>query len=161
MPKPTLARTLHFEALDDLLAEAKRIAARPDAPTRGNWSPAQNIWHVARYIQASVEGYPFTSPLWMRLLGPLLKRRMISKPMATGFNAPANVKRHMEPTGNAAGEVTMDTAIALMQAQVDAAKAKGFIPANPVFGKMTKDQWVALHCRHAEMHFGLIELKDD
>ena len=44
---------------------------------------------------------------------------------------------------------------------VGKAKEQGFLPANPAFGKMDRQQWVDLHCRHAELHFGLIELGDD
>lgn len=161
MAKARIARKLHFDTLDDLLAEAKRIAAHPEAPTRGRWDAAQNVWHVGRYIQASVEGYPFKAAWWMRLLGPMLKKRMIRRPMQPGFNTPKNVSDQMEPGGSAAGEITMAQACAQLEHWVEQAKDHGFIPVNPVFGRMSRDEWVALHCRHAEMHFGLIELPTD
>lgn len=152
------ARMLTFESLDDVLAEALRVAERPDAPTRGKWTAAENVWHVARYVQASVEGYPFKSPLLFKLLGPLLKSGMIRKAMKSGFNTPASVKKHMEPGGSEVGEITMDRAMATLEEWTQKAGDQGFIPTNPVFGKMTREQWVALHCRHAEMHLGLIEI---
>lgn len=160
MPKLQPARVLRFETLDDLLADARRVAANPDVTTRGKWTAAESIWHVARYIQASVEGYPFKPPLLFRLIGPLLKSGMISKPLKSGFKTPAQMHRHMEPGGSEVGEITMDRAIGLIEEWVGKADAQGFIPVNPAFGKMNRQQWVALHCRHAELHFGFIELPD-
>lgn len=158
MPKPQIARELHFQDLDAVLAEARRIAEHPDAPTRGSWSASQNLWHVARYLQASVEGYPFKAPLWMKLVGPLMKSRIISKGMATGFKTPSYVAEHMEPQRQDPAQTAMGPALELLETWADKAKRQGFIAVNPVFGKMSRDQWIALHCRHAEMHFGLIEL---
>ena len=153
-----LARELHFDSLDELLAEARRIAEKPDTPTRGKWNAAENIWHVARYVQASVEGYPFKPPFFFRLIGPLMKSGMISKTMRAGFKAPEMMHKHMEPGGSEVGEIDMARAIGLLEEWVAKANEQGFIPRNPAFGKMDRQQWVALHCRHAELHFGLIEL---
>ncbi|MFN3166446.1 MAG: DUF1569 domain-containing protein [Phycisphaeraceae bacterium] len=160
MTKPTRARQLHFDTLDDVLAEARRIAEHPDAPTRGAWSASQNIWHVARYLQASVEGYPFKVPWWMKLVGPLMKHRMTSKPMASGFNAPRSVAEHMEPQNVDPSLTTMDRSLGLLETWVAKANEQGFIPRNPAFGTMTTQQWIDLHCRHAELHLGLIEIND-
>lgn len=158
MTKAEPARKLQFDTLDQVVEEARRIAQHPDAPTRGNWSASENIWHVARYLQASVEGYPFQVPWWMKLVGALMKNRFVSKPMSPGFNTNPSVKTHMEPGGKNVGEITMDRAVGLLEEWVGKANTQGFIPANPVFGKMTTQQWVGLHCRHAELHFGMVEL---
>ena len=57
-------------------------------------------------------------------------------------------------------QTAMGPAIEKLEQWVGKANDQGFIPANPVFGKMSTQQWVDLHCRHAELHFGLIERKD-
>ena len=160
MAKAEIARDLHFDTLDDLLAEAKRIAEQPDAPTRGSWSASQNIWHVARYLQASVEGYPFQVPWFMKIVGPLMKKRMITKTMSSGYNAPKQVGKAMEPQNIDPSLTAMGPAIELLEIWVGKAKAEGFLPRNPAFGKMDRQQWIDLHCRHAELHFGLVELSD-
>ena len=161
MAKFEPARQLHFDSLDQVLAEAKRIEQHPDAATVGTWTASQNIWHVARYIQASVEGYPFTVPWYFKLLGPMIKKKMISSKMASGFKTDDGVQEHMEPQRQPAEETTMERAVPMLERWVNEAKAKGFIAKNPVFGRMTTEQWVALHCRHAELHFGLIELPSE
>lgn len=160
MSKPALARELTFGSLDDLLAEAKRIAVQPEAATGGTWTAAQNIWHVARYIQASVEGYPFTVPWYFKLIGPLMKKRMTTRTMSSGFKTSPEIARQMEPQSFSAEQTAMGPAMQKLEEWVAKAKEQGFIPINPAFGKLTQEQWVDLHCRHAELHFGLIELKD-
>lgn len=156
MPKPTIARTLRFETLDDVLAEARKIAAQPDAPSRGNWTPAQNLWHVGRFLQAGIEGFPAKVPFLFKLLGPLFKNRALTKGFNPGIKLPQQAAVHMV----APASTTMDEGIGMIETWIAKAKADGFLPTNPMLGKMTTDQWVALHCRHAEMHFGLIELSE-
>ncbi|MEM1355135.1 MAG: DUF1569 domain-containing protein [Planctomycetota bacterium] len=154
MPKPEFARDLHFPDLDALLDDAREIARQPDAPTRGNWTPAQTIWHVARFVQFSVEGYPFSvSPLF-KILGRLMKKSMTTKRMKPGVNLPTKVAAAVVPDP----ETSMGDAIDLMEHWIGEARSRGFLPTNPMLGPMTRGQWVGLHCRHAEMHFGLIEL---
>ncbi|MBX2851275.1 MAG: DUF1569 domain-containing protein [Phycisphaeraceae bacterium] len=156
MSKPTLARELHLATLDDLLAEAKRIAAQPDATSRGAWTPAQNIWHVGRFIKAGVEGYPAKVPLILKIIGPLMKKRFTTKGFSPGIKLPSQAADHMV----APADTTIEQAMDMFETAMQGAKDKGFLPRNPMMGKMTQQQWVDLHCRHAEMHFGLIELKD-
>ena len=156
MSKPTLARELHLTTLDDILAEAKRIAAQPETTSRGSWTPAQNIWHVGRFIKAGVEGYPAKVPLPLKILGPLFKKRFTTKGFSPGIKLPSQAADHMV----APADTTIEQAMDMFETAVQGAKDKGFLPKNPMMGKMTQQQWIDLHCRHAEMHFGLIELKD-
>ena len=157
MPKLTLARELRFETLDDLIAEARRIAAQPDTTTRGSWTLAQNIWHVGRFIQAGVEGYPAKVPFILKLIGPLFKKKFTTKGFSPGvIKLPSQAAEHVV----APADTTIEQAMDMIETAVQGAKEKGFLPKNPMMGKMTQQEWIALHCRHAEMHFGLIELKD-
>lgn len=156
MPKPTLARELKFSTFDDILAEAKRIAAQPGVSSRGSWTPAQNVWHVGRVVLASVEGFPADVPFIFKLVGPLLRNRFTKRAFNPGIKVPAKLAAHFV----ADSSVTADQAVELFEQAVAKRQAQGYIPASPLFGKMTEQQWEQLHCRHAEMHFGLIELKD-
>ncbi|MEO0476493.1 MAG: DUF1569 domain-containing protein [Planctomycetota bacterium] len=157
MPKISLARELRFETLDDILAEARLIAAQPDATTRGSWTLAQNLWHVGRFIQAGVEGYPAKVPFILKLIGPLFKKKFTTKGFKPGvIKLPSQAAEHVV----APADTTIEQAMELFEAAVQGAKDKGFLPKNPMMGKMTQQEWSALHCRHAEMHFGLIERTD-
>lgn len=156
MSKPVLARELHLLTLDDILAEGKRIAAKPGARSRGTWTVAQNIWHVGRFIKAGVEGYPAKVPVFLKILGPLLIKQFTTKGFRPGIKLPAKAASHMV----APVETTIEQAMDMFETAIQSAKDKGFLPKNPMMGKMTQQQWIDLHCRHAEMHFGLIELTD-
>lgn len=155
MPKPALARQLKLATLDDILAEARRVAGQPDTASRGTWTPAQNIWHVGRLIKAGVEGYPVKVPFLLKLIGPLLKKQFTNKGFTPGIKLPSQAADHMV----APADTTIEQAMAMIESAIQNAKDKGFLPKNPMMGRMTPQQWVDLHCRHAEMHFGLIELK--
>jgi|GEM_PF-2850698 len=156
MAKIETARKLHFGHLDDLLQEARRIAEGPNARSRGSWTPAQNIWHVGRVIQASVEGFPGPVPFVFKLIGPLIKGRFLKRSFNPGIKLPPGLVDHFTPPP----ETTPQQAIELIESVVAKQKEQGFIPASPLFGKLSAQQWIDLHCRHAEMHFGLIELTD-
>lgn len=156
MPKPVIIRSLRFESLDEIEAEAHRLVAHPDPPTTGNWTPAQSIWHVARYIRASVEGYPTQMPWLMRKFGPLMKRRTLERGFKPGWKLPQSTNQHMVADAQTTGE----QAIEMMREWVHRSKTDGFLPQNPILGPMTREDWIALHCRHAEMHFGLFDLAD-
>ena len=156
MRNPTVARELHLTTLDDILAEAKRIAGQPDATSRGTWTPAQNIWHVGRLIKAGVEGYPVAVPWWLKLIGPVFKKRVTTVGFNPGIKLPEKAAEHIV----APKDTTIEQAMDMFETAVQGAKEKGFIDKNPMLGRMTQQQWIDLHCRHAEMHFGLIELKD-
>jgi hypothetical protein len=157
MSKPILARKLHFKTLDDIVAEAKRIAQSDDAVSRGTWTPAQNIWHVGRFVKACVEGYPMRVPIVLKLIGPLLKNRTLTKGFSPGIRLPRNAAEHMV----APAHTTIEQAMDMLETSVQNVKEQGFMSHNPILGSMTPQQWVDLHCRHAEMHFGLIELPDE
>ena len=156
MSKPTLARILKFSTLDDILTESHRIAALPEVTSRGSWTPAQNIWHVGRFIKAGVEGYPTKVPWFLKLVGPLMKKQFTTKGFKPGIKLPSQAADHMV----APSDTTIERAIEMISCAVEGANEKGFLPKNPMMGKMTQQEWIDLHCRHAEMHFGLIELKD-
>lgn len=156
MAKPTRARLLEFKTLDDILDDARRVAAHPDVAARGVWTPAQNIWHVGRIVLASVEGFPASVPLMLRLVGPFMKSRYTKRSFSPGIKMPASMAEHFEPDPG----VTMPQGLAMIESAVAKRKDQGYIPASPLFGKLSATQWEQLHCRHAEMHFGLIDLKD-
>ncbi len=148
-----ISRTLRFQTLDDLAREARAIAADPDARCRGTWTPAQNLWHVGRVVLASVEGFPAGPPLLLKLIGPLLKNRVTTRPFNPGIKLPSKMAEHFV----APADTTMEQALEMVESSVTRQQSEGFIPASPLFGKLSAKQWEQLHCRHAEMHFGLIE----
>ena len=153
MPAKTVARTLHFDSLHEVLSEAKRIIASENPVVIATWTPAQNIQHVALVLQASIEGFPGAPPLPIRLIGPLFKQRFLKRSFSPGIKLPKSLAA-FHPDASVTGPAAVD----FLEKMTAKARAQGYIPASPLFGKLSASQWEQLHCRHAEMHFGMIRL---
>ena len=51
-------RELRYDNYDELLADAERLAGK-EVRTLGNWSYGQILRHLARSIDAMIDGAPF------------------------------------------------------------------------------------------------------
>ena len=50
-----------------------------------------------------------------------------------------------------------DTGLAALRREIGRIRAgERFTHPSPLFGKLTHDQWVGLHCNHAAMHLGFL-----
>src|SRR5690606_20185993 len=91
MPRPS-PRSLRFSSLDDILAEAARIAAaeRTGTLTRlGNWSPGQAFGHLAAWMSYPYDGYPMPpAPWFVRLGGKLMLARILRNRFSPGYRIP-------------------------------------------------------------------------
>lgn len=149
-------RSLSFESLDDLLADVHALPAE-GLTASGNWTPAGNVDHVAKFLRGSVEGFPEGRPplamrVMVRLMVKLLGRRLFLKKLKPGqFKLPAALDWALPEDG-----VTWAQAVQRLEDAVASAKRHGMTHPSPIAGKLSEEQWLMLHCRHAEMHFGLI-----
>jgi hypothetical protein len=142
-------RQLRSTSYDELLADARSLAS---CPTRqlGNWSLGQICEHLAQGIGVALDGPPFKPSWFVRTLGPLLKKRYISRPMPPGFKLPRKAGRLIPaPTDAAQGLAALENAIARLE------RTDERLP-HFVFGPMTRDEWDQLNFRHAEMHLSFI-----
>ena len=147
---------LHFNCENCLLADAREIAGNVEAyETVGNWSIGEQFSHVARTMEASVNGFGFTFSLPLRLVGKMLKGRFLNKGFSKGFKFNSDAAKAIGPDEGisvADGFKQLEDAVALFQSTEKRA-------LSPVLGKLTLGEWVKLHARHAELHFGFIKLK--
>ncbi len=145
-------RQLHFESMEELLADASSFGPRGPSRTLGNWSAGAIVDHVAILIGYSVDGFPPETrvPAFVRLIGPLLRRLVTTKPMKPGFvlapSMSALLPRLTEwPEG-----------LAHLERRVDEFKRATDLHPSPFLGSMTREQWTSLHLRHAELHFSFM-----
>src|SRR3954469_19310566 len=89
-------RTLHFNNLDEMLADVERLNQGP-VKSLGNWSPGQVLKHLVISMTGSLDGFDFHTPLFIRLAGKLMKGRMLSKPMRAGVQLPGAAARFFAP----------------------------------------------------------------
>ncbi len=142
-------RTLRFEQLEDIRNEAQRLV-QPGTNQSGNWTAPQAIEHIARTIDWSVNGFPFSLPLHFRLLGRLIRNSSLKKTLPSGFKGPAHVRALAEADASITAEQALTN---LDQALAQAQRPGSMKHASPAIGELTHDEWIALHCRHAELHF--------
>lgn len=139
-------RALRFESWDELLAEAERLAAEPNLELLGNWSLGQILQHLASALHLALDGNDYRSPFFMRLAGPLLKSRVLNRGLTPGFRLPQGM-RQLVPD-----ETTTDQGLASLREAVSRFRNGQPQPRHFVFGKMSPQEWVELHLRHAELH---------
>jgi hypothetical protein len=145
-------RSLSFSSLDDILADAEHLAAHQPIRTTGNWRPAQIVEHVAVFMEWSIDGFPFRVPLPLRLFGRMIRKRAQRSATPSGLKAPRVIMRHVPPP-----DYSFDDAMRSLRGTVLRVRAgKRMTQPSPLFGKLTHEEWVQIHCRHAEMHFSFM-----
>ncbi|HWB13255.1 MAG TPA: DUF1569 domain-containing protein [Pirellulales bacterium] len=140
-------RTLQFISLDEMVADAEKVAASPDTKMLGNWPLDQLLTHLATAINGSIDGMSAQAPWFIRLAAPLVKGRMLNRGMRAGFKLPREVESAFFPAA-ASKDAALDTlrrAVARLQNEKMTAR-------HPVFGGLTHEEWTKLHLRHAELH---------
>lgn len=144
-------RSLRFESLDDILREAECVATHPGR-TLGNWSVAEILDHLANSIRAAYEG-PDARVSWMIrwILAPLIRSSVLNQPMRPGTSLPKVMSHFLPGDDPTTGESLekLRTWIARMRTEKPPLE-------HPIFGKLSHDNWVKLHLRHAELHLSFI-----
>lgn len=150
-------RELHFESVEEILAEAERLAAVPKLISLGNWSLAQVILHIANTMQKSIDGFDTKAPWFIRLLGKLIRKRMLTKPMPSGFKLPPPAAKELVADEFAA---TQEALTALRSAIGRLGRESNREP-HPALGRLSCEQWNQLHMRHAELHLSFLTTEEE
>jgi hypothetical protein len=119
----------------------------------GNWSLGQTLAHLAKAMDMAVDGMPFRVPWFIRLVGPWLKNRMLSKPMPPGFKLPQHAQAHLVPPPSGT-----EDGLAALRRSIDRFRAGPRKPKHDILGRMSDDDWVRLQLRHAELHLSFAVL---
>lgn len=144
-------RTLHFDSLDELLADAERLVASPDTRTLGNWPLSQLLTHLAKAIHGSIDGIDARVPWYVRMFGPFIKLRVLRQGMQAGFQLPKSAVAKAFPVAE-----SPQHALGELRAALDRARTKRMTARHPVFGNLTHDEWTRFHLRHAELHLSFV-----
>ena len=140
-------REINYLTLDDIVADAERLVASSRTRTLGNWPLAQLLSHLAMTVNCSVDGFPQKAPLIVRLIGPLLKGKMISRKMSPGLTLPKKAE-----VGAFPDVASVSAAFENLRRAIARTKSERMEAAHPAFGRMNHDEWTKLHLRHSEMH---------
>jgi len=157
--KVTDRRRLRFGRMEDILRDVEWLNERVENGAKlratGNWTPAQVIDHVSKNIAFSLDGFPpgIRAPLPVRLLLKLKKPSLLLKPMKPGIMVKGRAGQALAPDADVIwGQAVtrLRNIIARLQ------KGERMLQAHPAFGALVHEEWIQLHCRHAEMHLSFI-----
>lgn len=143
---PPRRRTLQFDTLSDVLADARDVVHRPHT-TVGRWTCAQILEHLAVAMDLSFDGYGFQAPWWIRLLTLPVRNRFLVRPMPAGVRLPRRAAILLP-------RETVSEEVALQHLERSIARFDAESPGqpHPVFGRLTPDEYRLLHLRHCELH---------
>lgn len=150
-------RRLRFNTLDEVLADAERVAAADKAGAlrrTGNWTTGQTLGHLASWMGYAYDGYPenLRNPPWfIKLLLKVQRNRFMNGALPAGVKIP-------KIEGGTAGTEVISTEEGIIRLRASCQRLKAGPPSgpNPVFGPMTHDDWIKLACRHAELHLSFL-----
>ena len=150
-------RELEFSNLDDLVADVRALPAEGLTAT-GNWTPAENVEHVAKVIGFAVHGFPPCKPpkLMKFMFTTMLKiagGKLLKMKIKPGVKLAAGMSCLLPEEG-----VAWDEAVRRLEQAVADAKELKMTHLSPIAGKLGHEKWTLLHCRHAELHFGFIQV---
>ena len=152
-------RKLRFARIEDALAECERLAAADRAGKArclGNWTLGQIFGHLAVWVEFAYRDIPLQIPFWLRWMGPLMKRRVVHHAMPAGSNIPG------VPRGTLGKkQFTVEAGLERYRQALTRLQSEPPAKPHPLFGRMTHDQWIGLHLRHAELHLSFVTVCGD
>jgi hypothetical protein len=150
--KVTGRRTLHFQTIEDILADVDRLASSREIGTLGNLSAGQIFKHLSTTMEKSIDGYRSQLPAPLRFVFRLLfKNAFLNKRMSAGFTLPKGAQAELVPGPTGTDEAAQDIRRVIRRLQTESNRAP-----SPVLGPLTRDEWNRLHCRHAELHLSFL-----
>jgi hypothetical protein len=150
--KVTNRRRVRYETLQDLIADAERLSARP-VHTLGNKSFEQILRHLSLVMNVSIDGSakPLPMPLYIRVLGRLLKKKILARGLRPGVRLPSDADASVWPAGRDAAVELEDLRRAVHRLGVETKRG-----SHPAFGKMDVAEWNLFHLRHSELHMSFV-----
>lgn len=153
--KVTDRRQLHYQSIDELLADVDRIVAADKAGTlrrTGNWTAGQAFGHLASWINYSYDGYPSRPPWFIRLILRLMKKKILRGGMRPGVRIPGA----SEGTFGTGLLSTDEGARQLREALMRLKRGEPSKFDSPAWGPMPLDERIAMNLRHADLHLSFL-----
>jgi hypothetical protein len=150
--KVTGRRELHFGSLEDIRADVEKLASAREIKTLGNWSAGQVFQHLSLVMHKSIDGFQAQFPWIVRaLMGLLMKKSVLNKPMTAGFKLPSSAAKELIPA-----ETNLEQGLQSIRQGIQRLQTETKRVNSPFLGKMTLQDWTQLHCRHCELHLSFL-----
>ena len=150
----TNLRSLHFDRLEEAVAEVDRLAGS-QVETTGNYTFGQILEHLARTFDI-VSGHKelsFKPNLVMRTFARSMLSKILNGPPQPGFELPAAAQGEFWPES----DVPIEEALKHFHEAFARYQATQPLPKHLFFGKMSQEQHDQLQCRHCELHLGFVK----
>lgn len=143
-------RTLDYRSYDELLADADKLS-HGNVKAIGNWSAGQVFQHLATAYNGSIDGLPAPFPWYMRFMARLFKKKILAGSMPPGLKVPSELAKVVmpEPTATEEGLANLHAAVERLQREPHRAN-------NPIFGKLSREEWDRVHLIHANLHMSFL-----
>ncbi len=145
-------RDVRIESYDDILRDAEALMSGGPIQSLGNWTPGQNFEHLAKSMNASIDGVDFKMPWIMRTIAKLFKNMFLNQPFKPGFRLPVKMETDFGPGDS----ISDEEGFQLLVAAVERIKSTTKRAPSPAFGEMPESDWIKLHCRHAALHLSFL-----
>ncbi len=140
-------RELRFTSVAEIVADAEQVT-RGTPVCLGNWSAGQIMMHLARTVDASIDGASFQVNVFRRLLARcVFKRKMFAEGLPAGFPS----RSPLIP-----GETTIPAGLKGLREAIGRLDETSHREPHPAFGPLSVEEWNQFHCRHAELHLSFI-----
>ncbi len=151
-PKPV------FKNFDEVITDIEQLASGKIV-TSGNYTFAQIVKHLATTNQMVIgEIVPPKLPLMMRMLMPLMRKKILNGPVEPGFKLPNTA---MQTFFWDTSDVQLSDAIDKFKRSVEAYRKNGPLPVHPIFGKATAEEIEGITLRHAAMHLSFVSAEPE
>ena len=144
-------RGLTFQTLQEVATEARSLL-RSGYEQAGKWSLGQNCNHLAQTLNMSVDGFPIALPFPVSAVNRWLffHTRWFGQ-VAGRVRVPTFPRlAQSDPVDDSVGVERLTQAIERVLSCRD-----GFA-ANPVMGRLSREQWLQFHVFHAERHLSFL-----
>lgn len=152
MPETSVARrAVQYKTLSEVVRDAEQLL--PSHHTVGKWTFGQICQHLAKAMNATIDGFGFQAPWWARwFIAPLLKNSLLTKPMKPGFNLPSRAASLFPDE-----HISAEEGLSQLKAAVDRLAHERPTAPHPFLGKMASEEVMQLQLRHCEMHMSFIQ----
>ncbi len=146
----SVRRTVRYSTLPEVVQDAEHLLGNHH--TVGNWSFGQICQHLAKSMDATIDGFGFKAPWWARwFIAPFVKNSFFIKPMNPGFKLP-KAGAALLPDDSVTGE----DGLRQLNAAVERLSHETPTAPHPFFGKLASEEIIQLPLRHCEMHMSFI-----
>lgn len=143
-------RTVRYSTFSDVVQDAEHLLGNHH--TVGNWSFGQICQHLARTMEAMIDGFGFMAPWWARwFIAPFVKNSFLIKPMKPGFKVP-KAGAALLPNDS----VTAEEGLRQLKAAIQRLAHETPSAPHPFLGKLASEEVIQVQLRHCELHMSFI-----